>query len=99
LRCSLYHSGDLVLVRNTAIEKELNRKTKPRYLEPYEVDRRTKGGSYVLKEMDGTIQRQGVAAFRLYPYISRDSPLFETLLQDDLTDDSDSDTDFSIDDD
>ena len=99
LKHSAYQSGDLVLVRNTAIEKELNRKTKPRYLGPYEVDRRTKGGSHVLKEMDGTILQQGVAAFRLYPYISRDSPSFEALLQDDLTDNSDSETDFSIDDD
>jgi hypothetical protein len=32
-----YSPGDIVLVRNTAIEKELNRKTKPRYLEPYKV--------------------------------------------------------------
>jgi hypothetical protein len=40
--------------------------------------------------------RQGAAAFRLYPYISRDSPSFESLIQDDLTDDSDSETDFSI---
>ena len=96
LKRSMYQSGDLVLVRNTAIEKELNRKTKPRYLGPFEVDRRTKGGSYVLKEMDGAILRQGVAAFRLYPYISRDSPSFEILLQDDLTDDSDSETDLSL---
>ena len=49
----------------------LNRKTKPRYLGPYEVCRRTQGGSYVLKELDGTILRQGVAAFRLLPYVSR----------------------------
>jgi hypothetical protein len=96
LKCSMYQSGDLVLVRNTAIEKELNRKTKPRYLGPFEVERRTKGGSYVLKEMDGAILQQGVAAFRLYPYISRDSPSFEILFQDDLTDDSDSETDLSL---
>ena len=93
LRKSLYQSGDLVLVRNTAIEKELNKKTKPRYLGPYEVDRRTKGGSYVLKEMDGAILRQGVAAFRLYPYIDRNSPILETLADDELSDDSDSDSD------
>ena len=59
----MYQSGDLVLVRNTAVEKELNKKTKPKYLGPYEIDRHTKGGSYVLKEMDGTILCQGVAAF------------------------------------
>jgi transposase InsO family protein len=95
LRHSFYQTGDLVLVRNTAVEKELNRKTKPRYLGPYEIDRRTKGGSYVLKEMDGTVLRQGVAAFRLYPYIERGSKLLESLLRDDFSDDSDTETDFS----
>jgi transposase InsO family protein len=97
LRRSLYQSGDLVLLRNTAVEMELNRKTKPRYLGPYEVDRRTRGGSYVLKELDGTILRQGAAAFRLYPYISRDSSEFHALTQDDMSDDSDSESDWSMD--
>ena len=97
LKRSLYQPGDLVLVRNTAVEKELNKKTKPRYLGPFEVDRRTKGGSYVLKEMDGTILRQGIAAFRLYPYISRDSPLLNMLNDDidEFSNDSDSDTELS----
>jgi hypothetical protein len=99
LRHSLYRHGDLVLLRNTPVEKELNKKTKPRYLGPYEVDRRTKGGSYVLKEMDGTILRQGVAAFRLYPYISRDSPILNTLKEEELSSDSDSISEFSIDED
>lgn len=63
-----------------------------------EVDRRTKGGSYVLKEMDGTILRQGVAAFRLYPYIERGSTKLDSLHNDNFTDNSDSDTDFTIED-
>ena len=66
-----YKPGELVLVRNTAIEKELDRKTKPRYLGPYQVVRQTKGGSYVLQELDGTINRHGWAAFRLLPYFPR----------------------------
>ncbi|TDL24407.1 hypothetical protein BD410DRAFT_695988, partial [Rickenella mellea] len=64
-----FQPGDLVLVRNTAIEEELNRKTQPRYLGPYVVVRRTQGGSYVLSEMDGTVLRNGVAAFRVIPYL------------------------------
>lgn len=60
---SSYEAGDLVLVHNTQVEKELDRKSKPRYLGPFEVVRRTQGGSYVLKEMDGTISARGVAAF------------------------------------
>jgi len=71
LRREFYRPGELVIVRNSEIEMRLNRKTKPRYLGPYEVCRRTQGGSYVLKELDGTILRQGVAAFRLLPYVSR----------------------------
>ena len=66
-----YQPGTLVLLRNSTIEKELNRKTKPRYLGPYKVLRYTKGGSYILGELDGTILARAVAAFRLIPYITR----------------------------
>ena len=68
-----FKPGDLVWIRNTRIEKELNRKTKPRYLGPFVVDHKTKGGSYVLREMTGTLSRRGIAAFRLVPYISRNT--------------------------
>ena len=47
--------GSLVLVRNTTVEKELDRKSKPRYLGPYKVLRRTQNGSYALTELDGTL--------------------------------------------
>ena len=33
---------------------------------------KTNGGSYILSELDGTISKRGVAAFRLLPYYSRD---------------------------
>ena len=71
MRREHYKPGNLVLLRNSGEEMKLNRKTKPRYLGPYEVVRRTKGGSYVLKELDGTMLLEGAAAFRLLPYISR----------------------------
>ncbi len=57
----------------TQVEKELDRKTKPRYLGPYRVIRRTQGGSYVIQELDGAVSRRGIAAFRLIPYIARDT--------------------------
>ena len=66
-----YQPNDLVLVRNTQIEKELNRKSKPRYIGPFKVIRKTQGGSYILSELDGTISKRGIAAFRLRMYYPR----------------------------
>src|SRR6266481_8582689 len=66
-----YKPGDLVLVQNSRVEKELDWKTKPRYLGPFKVLRCTQGGSYILKEMDGTISRRGVATFQILPYHTR----------------------------
>ena len=60
-----------MLVRNTAIEKELNRKTKPRYTGPFIVRCQTPQGSYQLSELNGVHMARGVAAFRLIPYITR----------------------------
>ena len=50
-----FSPGDLVLVHNSRIEKELNRKMKTRYLGPIVVLCRTTGGSYLLAELDGAI--------------------------------------------
>lgn len=74
-----YSPGTLVLLRNTAVEKSMDRKSKPRYNGPYEVVRRTKGGSYVLAELNGNVHKQGYAAFRLLPYVSRNSKMLESL--------------------
>jgi hypothetical protein len=69
--------GQLVLVRNSAVEKELDRKHKPRWLGPYVVVRRTKGGSYILAQEDGAILRTRFAAFRVIPYHQREGLSFE----------------------
>ena len=53
------------------MEKELNRKTKPRYLGPYKVARQNSGHNYVLEELDGSELAQPIAAFRVLPYITR----------------------------
>jgi len=66
-----FQPGNLVLVWNTQVEKELNRKMKPRYLSPMVVLQRTTGGSYLLAELDGSILRLRYAAFRLLPYFPR----------------------------
>ena len=78
-----YNPGDLVLVRNTSIEKSADRKHQPRYLGPYEIHRRTTHGSYVLKELNGVPIRYRIAAFRLLPYFSRKDTRLWQLAYDD----------------
>jgi hypothetical protein len=65
--------GDLVLMRNTQIEKSLNRKMRPRYLGPLIIIDRNYGGAYVLCELDGSVLHRPVAAFRILPYLARKS--------------------------
>lgn len=78
-----FEPGALVLVRNSRVHMELNRKSKPRYLGPMVVVRRTKGGSYILAEVDGAISKSRYAAFRIISYHARpNSPIPITRLVD-----------------
>ena len=66
-----FRPGDLVLVCNTRVEESLNCKTKPHYLGPMVVVRRTAGSSYIVTELDGAQSELRVAGFRLVPYLLR----------------------------
>ena len=73
LKIGAYEPGSLVLLCNNQIENSMSieRKTADRYMGPYRIVRQTTGGSYVLAEMDGSLLRHYVAAYRLIPYVQR----------------------------
>src|SRR5882724_4756979 len=66
-----FEIGSLVLVHNSRVEKELNLKTKPRFLGPMVVVHHTKGGAYILAELNGAVSRLRYAAFWVIPYLAR----------------------------
>ncbi|KIJ14891.1 hypothetical protein PAXINDRAFT_12167 [Paxillus involutus ATCC 200175] len=63
-----FSPGSLVLVQNSRVEKELNRKTKPWYTGPMAGLCRMTGGLYLLAELDRSVSKLCFAAFRLLPY-------------------------------
>jgi hypothetical protein len=63
--------GDLVLLRNTAIEKALNRKMRPRYTGPLIVISHNKDGTYILAELDGSLFDCPVATFQVIYFVRK----------------------------
>ena len=66
-----FQVGSLVLLCNSHIEKELNCKTKHFFLGPMVIVHQTKGGTYILGELDGAVSRLCYAAFQVIPYLLR----------------------------
>jgi hypothetical protein len=65
-----FQRGSLVLMRNTQIEKSLNKKMRARYIGPLIVVSRNYGSAYILAELDGTVLHCPIAAFRLLPHFA-----------------------------
>ncbi|KZT21240.1 hypothetical protein NEOLEDRAFT_1073857 [Neolentinus lepideus HHB14362 ss-1] len=74
-----FKRGDLVLMRNTTIEKSLNRKMRPRYLRPLIVVLCNRRGAYIFTEhlmltgcaeLDGTLFDRPIVAFCVIPYLA-----------------------------
>ncbi|EKM50402.1 uncharacterized protein PHACADRAFT_81587, partial [Phanerochaete carnosa HHB-10118-sp] len=90
-----YSPGSLILIRNKHDEGSLS-KEHDCYLGPFEVICQTRNGAYIIKELDGIIFKQHIAAFRVIFYIARSpeyiSEIMEKLAEDELS----SGTDFWI---
>src|SRR3979490_2829578 len=60
-------------MRNTQIEKSLNRKMRPHYIGPLIVISQNFGGAYILSKLDSSVLHRPIAAFRVIPYFTRQS--------------------------
>jgi hypothetical protein len=66
-----FTTSDLVLVQNTAIEKSFDCKMRLQYLSPYIFISHNTGSTYILAELDSTVLKNTIGAFRVIPYHPR----------------------------
>ncbi|KAF8229322.1 hypothetical protein L208DRAFT_1287364, partial [Tricholoma matsutake] len=62
-----FKPGALVLVCNSALDKMMD-KVKPQHFGPMVVIQQSKAGTYILRELDGSLSKLRYAAFQLIPY-------------------------------
>jgi hypothetical protein len=63
--------GDVVLLRNSGVEKSLDSKYELTWTGPIIVIRRTRGGAYLCCEMNGAMMHGKIAAYRVKPFAQR----------------------------
>ena len=66
-----FQLGNYVLIKNTAIEKALNRKMQPQYLGPLIFLSGNEGGTYIILELDGSVFNWPMTAFWVISYFAR----------------------------
>jgi hypothetical protein len=66
-----FEPGDVVLVRNTVEEGSLSGRNRDRWWGPLVVVRRTKGGAYIVCELNGAVWQKKIGKFRVIPYQQR----------------------------
>ena len=65
-----FNKGNLVLIRNTAIEKALNKKMQPRYFGPMVIVSCNHGSAYIICDLNGTLAHALIAAFQIILYFA-----------------------------
>ena len=66
-----FKPSNLILVCNTQVEKEMNRKHKDGYLRPMVVVSRHQSGLYTLAKLDRVVSKTVYGAFCIVPYYPR----------------------------